>query len=121
MRPVKTMPVNQSNKENTMTTTDSKQKVITITIIVAALGYFVDIYDLLLFLIVGKKSLVELYPEWAGQPILLEKFQHLLDLQMLGMLIGGVLWGVIGDKKAAWQSCLAASSSTPSPICSMRL
>jgi len=82
-----------------MTATDTKQNVITITIIVAALGYFVDIYDLLLFLIVGKKSLIELYPEWANQPILLEKFQHLLDLQMLGMLIGGVLWGVIGDKK----------------------
>lgn len=82
-----------------MTATDTKQNVITITIIVAALGYFVDIYDLLLFLIVGKKSLVELYPQWANQPILLEKFQHLLDLQMLGMLIGGVLWGVIGDKK----------------------
>lgn len=75
------------------------KNVITITIIVAALGYFVDIYDLLLFLIVGKKSLAELYPQWADQPILLEKFQHLLDLQMLGMLIGGVFWGVIGDKK----------------------
>jgi MFS transporter, putative metabolite:H+ symporter len=80
-------------------TATSQQKVITITIIVAALGYFVDIYDLLLFLIIGKKSLAELYPEWAGQPILIEKFQHLLNLQMLGMLIGGVLWGIIGDKK----------------------
>ncbi|RYZ86081.1 MAG: MFS transporter, partial [Moraxellaceae bacterium] len=75
-----------------MTTSDPKKNVINITIIVAALGYFVDIYDLLLFLIVGKKSLVELYPQWADQPILLEKFQHLLDLQMLGMLIGGVFW-----------------------------
>ena len=80
-------------------TTSAQQKVITTTILVAALGYFVDIYDLLLFLIIGKQSLAELYPEWAGQPILLEKFQHLLDLQMLGMLIGGVLWGIIGDKK----------------------
>jgi MFS family permease len=93
------------NKDKTMSTTNApttaipQQKVITITIIVAALGYFVDIYDLLLFLIVGKKSLVELYPQWADQPILLAKFQHLLDLQMLGMLIGGVFWGVIGDKK----------------------
>ena len=69
---------------------DAQKKVITTTILVAALGYFVDIYDLLLFLIVGKKSLVELYPQWADQPILIEKFQHLLDLQMLGMLIGGV-------------------------------
>lgn len=81
------------------TNTSAQQKVINTTILVAALGYFVDIYDLLLFLIIGKQSLAELYPEWAGQPILLEKFQHLLDLQMLGMLIGGVLWGIIGDKK----------------------
>lgn len=65
----------------------------------AALGYFVDVYDLLLFLIIGKKSLVELYPTWADQPILLEQFQHLLDLQMSGMLLGGIIWGVIGDKK----------------------
>jgi len=86
------------NKDKTMTT-ESKSNVISITIIVAALGYFVDIYDLLLFLIVGKKSLLELYPQWADQPVLLEKFQYLLDLQMLGMLIGGVFWGVIGDKK----------------------
>jgi len=87
------------NKDKTMTTTNPQQKVITTTILVAALGYFVDIYDLLLFLIVGKKSLAELYPHWADQPILIEKFQHLLDLQMLGMLIGGILWGIIGDKK----------------------
>ncbi len=88
-----------TNPNTPQTTTSAQQKVITTTILVAALGYFVDIYDLLLFLIIGKKSLAELYPEWAGQPILLEKFQHLLDLQMLGMLIGGVLWGIIGDKK----------------------
>jgi MFS transporter, putative metabolite:H+ symporter len=73
--------------------------VLNMTVIVAALGYFVDVYDLILFLIIGKKSLIELYPEWAGQPILIEKFQHLLDIQMIGMLIGGIAWGIIGDKK----------------------
>ena len=75
------------------------QKILNATIIIAALGYFVDVYDLILFLIIGKKSLAELYPAWAGQPILLEKFQHLLDLQMTGMLVGGIAWGIIGDKK----------------------
>ncbi len=78
---------------------DSTQKILNITVIVAALGYFVDVYDLILFLIVGKTSLIELYPEWAGKPILLEKFQYLLDVQMIGMLVGGVAWGIIGDKK----------------------
>lgn len=75
------------------------QKIFNATVVIAALGYFVDVYDLILFLIIGKKSLVELYPEWAGQPILIEKFQHLLDIQMIGMLIGGIAWGIIGDKK----------------------
>ena len=84
---------------STLPLSGSAQKNISITIIVAALGYFVDVYDLILFLIVGKKSLAELYPAWAGQPILLEKFQYLLDIQMIGMLVGGIAWGIIGDKK----------------------
>ena len=83
----------------TLFPSETAQKVITITVVVAALGYFVDVYDLILFLIIGKKSLAELYPEWVGQPILIEKFQHLLDVQMIGMLIGGIAWGIIGDKK----------------------
>ena len=82
-----------------LTATDNTQKILNTTVVVAALGYFVDVYDLILFLVIGKKSLAELYPQWAGQPILLEQFQHLLDLQMLGMLIGGIAWGIIGDKK----------------------
>lgn len=77
----------------------SSNNIFNLTVVVAALGYFVDVYDLILFLIIGKKSLIELYPEWAGQPILLEKFQYLLDIQMIGMLIGGIAWGIIGDKK----------------------
>jgi MFS transporter, putative metabolite:H+ symporter len=76
----------------------SPQKMLTITILVAALGYFVDVYDLVLFLIIGKTSLAELYPNWTS-PQILDNFQHLLDLQMLGMLTGGIVWGIIGDKK----------------------
>lgn len=83
----------------TLFPSDTTEKVFNLTVVVAALGYFVDVYDLILFLIIGKKSLAELYPAWAGQPILLEKFQHLLDIQMIGMLIGGIAWGIIGDKK----------------------
>jgi MFS family permease len=67
-------------------------------VIVAALGYFVDVYDLVLFLIVGKKSLLDLLGNGKAEWIL-EKFQFLLDVQMIGMLIGGVLWGIIGDFK----------------------
>lgn len=71
--------------------------VVNITVIVAALGYFVDVYDLVLFLIIGRRSLQDLIPG-IGEG--LEKnFDLLLNIQMTGMLIGGILWGVLGDKK----------------------
>jgi MFS transporter, putative metabolite:H+ symporter len=65
-------------------------------VIVAALGYFVDIYDLLLFSVVRKASLSEL-----GVPAeeLLSTGEFLLRIQMGGLLAGGVLWGVMGDKR----------------------
>lgn len=67
-----------------------------LTIIVAALGYFVDIYDLVLFLIVRKPSLkgVGVPPEQ-----LLDTGVFLFNTQMIGMLVGGILWGVLGDKR----------------------
>lgn len=65
-------------------------------IVVAALGYFVDIYDLLLFSIIRVSSLKDLGLEG-------EELTHtgifLLDIQMIGMLIGGIAWGILGDKK----------------------
>ena len=73
-------------------------------IIVAALGYFVDIYDLVLFGMERVASLKEiltpLYPdeaERANQVAVIGS--SLLSYQMIGMLIGGVFWGVLGDKK----------------------
>jgi len=65
-------------------------------VIIASLGYFVDIYDLVLFSIVRKPSLMAL--GLAG-PELLSKGLMLLNIQMFGMLIGGIFWGVLGDKK----------------------
>jgi len=73
----------------------SKTKLIA-AIVVAALGYFVDIYDLLLFGIVRVASLQDLGLQ--GQD-LTNTGILLLDIQMVGMLIGGVFWGVLGDKK----------------------
>lgn len=65
-------------------------------ILVASLGYFVDIYDLLLFLIIKNKSLASL-----GVPPdkITETGLTLMNWQMAGLLIGGILWGVLGDKK----------------------
>src|ERR1044072_1351839 len=68
-----------------------------IAVIVASLGYFVDIYDLLLFTIVRVPSLKALgVPQNeidTGIGVLL------INIQMAGMLIGGVFWGIVGDKK----------------------
>lgn len=74
---------------------DLKQ-IFCLPVMVAALGYFVDIYDLLLFSIVRTDSLQDL--GFSGQN-LLNKGVFLMNMQMTGMLIGGVLWGVMGDKK----------------------
>lgn len=65
-------------------------------VIVAALGYFVDIYDLILFGIVRNPSLTELGLQ--GQE-LLDIGVDLLNMQMIGMLLGGIVWGILGDKK----------------------
>src|SRR5215213_1540242 len=71
-------------------------KAVNLAIIVAALGYFVDIYDLLLFSIVRIKSLIAIgVPEAHA----LDQGVFLLNMQMGGMLIGGILWGILGDKK----------------------
>ena len=67
-----------------------------IIIIVASLGYFVDIYDLVLFNIVKKESLDAL--GFSLAEIKIHEIS-LFNYQMIGMLIGGILWGTLGDKK----------------------
>ncbi len=67
-----------------------------LAILVAALGYFVDIYDLLLFGVVRLPSLASL--GITGDAALSEG-AFLLDMQMIGMLLGGVLWGMLADKR----------------------
>ncbi|HCK22223.1 MAG TPA: MFS transporter, partial [Bacteroidetes bacterium] len=69
------------------------ERVFNVTVIVAALGYFVDIYDLILFGIVRGPSLSAL--GYSGQE-LVDKGLFLLNMQMAGMLIGGILWGILG-------------------------
>ena len=65
-------------------------------VIVAALGYFVDIYDLLLFGIVRIPSLIELGLDETAQSV---EGANILNWQMSGLLLGGILWGILGDKK----------------------
>ena len=73
-------------------------KKILLTILIAALGYFVDIYELLLFSIVRKPSLIGLGVLDEKIPLLVASTK-VINWQMTGLLIGGILWGVMGDKK----------------------
>lgn len=66
-----------------------------VPLIVAALGYFVDIYDLLLFTIVKAPSLLDV---GATSATMLADSTHVLNWQMTGLLIGGIVWGVLGDR-----------------------
>lgn len=70
-----------------------------IIVIVAALGYFVDIYDLLLFSVERIDSLKEILGAAASSDEIQKVGKQLLNWQMGGMLIGGIFWGVLGDKK----------------------
>ncbi|MCR5887827.1 MFS transporter [Hymenobacter sp. J193] len=66
-------------------------------VIVASLGYFVDIYDLILFSIVRVDSLNEL--GITAKDAVTNQGLYLINMQMGGMLLGGVLWGILGDKR----------------------
>jgi len=66
-----------------------------LAVIVGALGYFVDIYDLLLFSIIRIPSLKGL---GLSADEIKVKGGDILNIQMIGLLIGGILWGVLGDK-----------------------
>ena len=74
----------------------SIRDIFSLPVIVAALGYFVDIYDLVLFSIVRVPSLKSF--GLSGKE-LIDYGVYLLNMQMIGMLVGGVLWGWLGDKK----------------------
>ena len=76
----------------------AKTTVLTAAVIVAALGYFVDIYDLILFSIVRVESLTTLGIR-PGTPEMTNQGLFLINMQMGGMLVGGILWGILGDKK----------------------
>jgi putative MFS transporter len=75
---------------------ETQKKGVTLLVIVAALGYFVDVFDLLLFGMVRVSSLRSLGVDES----MLEKIGLRLDnWQMLGMILGGIFWGILGDKK----------------------
>lgn len=76
--------------------TKNEKRITTILIAVSALGYFVDVYDLLLFSVVREKSLLELADPSIDT---LSEGLRLLNYQTFGLLLGGIFWGILGDKK----------------------
>ena len=70
--------------------------IFSLPVIVGALGFFVDVYDLLLFSIVRIKSFTDL---GVDADHMKEKGETVISWQMLGLVIGGLIWGVLGDKK----------------------
>ncbi len=75
---------------------ENSKGLFSVPVIVAALGYFVDIYDLLLFSIVRRPSLISM-----GVTVdqLFTQGEFLLQVQMSGLLVGGLIWGIMGDKR----------------------
>jgi MFS family permease len=67
-----------------------------LAVIVSALGFFVDVYDLLLFAIIRKPSLTDL---GLSPDQVLAQGEYLISVQMIGLLLGGILFGIIGDKR----------------------
>ncbi len=70
--------------------------IFSLAVIVAALGYFVDIYDLLLFTVVKKESMLQV---GATDASLLADSSRVINWQMIGLLLGGICWGILADKR----------------------
>jgi MFS transporter, putative metabolite:H+ symporter len=74
----------------------TKNKTVLLAVVASSLGFFVDLYDIIIVSVVRQSSLLAL---GVAEGDLLSKGIWLLNIQMAGMLIGGFLWGIIGDKK----------------------
>src|ERR1700704_6443526 len=72
-----------------------KYSLFNLAVIVGALGYFVDVYDLLLFSIIRVPSLKSL---GLSAEDIASKGARIISIQMIGLLLGGILWGILGDK-----------------------
>ena len=82
--------------EETYSMQEKTSSIFNLTVVVAALGYFVDIYDLLLFGIIRVKSLTSLGLDATA---VRDRGEFIISIQMAGLLIGGIIWGIMGDKK----------------------
>lgn len=74
---------------------NGSKKNVVLLVLVASLGYFVDIYDLIIFSIVRIPSFKDI---GVGEELMRVKGEYVLNMQMGGLLLGGLIWGVIADK-----------------------
>lgn len=79
-----------------MSTTKPSTSIFQLAVIVSALGFFVDTYDLLLFAIIRKPSLASL---GLNASDIVSQGELLISIQMVGMVIGGIIFGILGDRK----------------------
>jgi MFS transporter, putative metabolite:H+ symporter len=75
--------------------TTISNKAIALGIIVSALGFFVDLYDIMALAAIGENSLRSI---GIAEAAIKKELTYLQSMQMWGMLLGGFLWGIIGDK-----------------------
>ena len=79
---------------------NKSNSIFSVAVLVAALGYFVDIYDLLLFNIVRVDSLgTKIGGLQLSESMVKSEGEFIISIQMIGLLVGGILWGILGDKK----------------------
>lgn len=81
--------------DNAISKTKGQPGLLSLPVIVAALGYFVDIYDLTVFSILRVPSLKSL---GLGEEEISSIGIKILNWQLTGIILGGILWGVMGDK-----------------------
>jgi MFS family permease len=75
---------------------ESNNKMMILAVVASSLGFFVDLYDIIIVSVVRQSSLLGM---GIAEEDLLSKGIWLLNIQMVGMLLGGFLWGILGDKK----------------------
>lgn len=86
----------QFSRTKTISMQQKQYGIFSFPVIVGALGFFVDIYDLLLFSIVRIRSFADL---GVAEDQMKDIGENIISWQMLGLTIGGILWGILGDKK----------------------
>ena len=81
------------------------RQALTLTVLVAGLGYFVDLFDITLFGVVRGTSLADL---GLSGPALFENGVLIYNAQMIGLMLGGLLWGTLADKRGRLSVMMAS-------------